>query len=417
MANTIIGFIFKRRKFLLFALSQGSMQFLTFLTNILIVRKLDVYNFGIYSIVMMVVGFAITFGFSWSSSAIMYYGGKEKELYSNINKTFWSRNIVFTISFLILSLIFFAFKSQINNYIGLDISTIILLWILVRVIQDYLNNYFLAIQKQLMSSLVFITSKILLLVAIFALKGSIKELLYFSIISDLISLLYILKIDKNDFGRFEFDKSYFNEILKFSLWQIFGYSGVYIIQFGDVAIIKHFMSIQDVAIYNAAYKLFIGISGLAFVISHFYASKMSVLFHKNQHHELRLFFYHERLIIIVISTVLHLILLVFSKSIILFVFGIDYVNSVKIFNILVIGSMIRYPSVFYTIYYNTNGKYHILQNANIGRALINIILDIVLILQFGLIGPAIATVIAILLTFIYHVIYCEPKIYKYCYSR
>jgi len=398
-------------------LSQSGIQFLTLATNIFIVRKLDVYNFGIYSVVMMVVGFAVTFGFSWSSSAIMYYGGKEKAKYSNINKTFWSRNIIFMISISIVTLIFICFKSQINQYIGIDLSFIILIWIFVRVIQDYVNNYFLAIQKQIISSLIFVVSKLILLLMIFILKFSVRELIYISIISDLFSLIFILKVDKNDFKTFEFDKSYFNEILRFSLWQMFGYSGVYIIQFGDIAVIKHFMGIHDIAVYNAAYKLFAGVSGLAFVISHFYAASTSILFQNKQRQKLKTFFYRERFIIITITAILHFVALIFSKEVILFFFGIEYIESVKIFKILLIGSMIRYPSVFYTLYYNTNRKYHILQNANIGRAVINILLDVVFIIYFGLIGPAIATVVAILLTFVFHLIYCEPKIFKASYLR
>jgi len=191
---------------------------------------------------------------------------------------------------------------------------------------------------------------------------------------------------------------------------LFGFSGLYLINFGDTAVIKHFMTTEDVGIYNAAYKLFNAVASFAFVISSFYASGVSQYFAKNEHSKLRQFFYKERFFIFGLSTVVHILIILVSKPIIIALYKEQYADSVLIFNILMIGSIVRYFSVFYTLYFNANDKYKVLQGINIARAVLNLILDVVFIRLFGLIGPAIATTVAIIITFLYSVFYCEKRI-------
>ncbi|MCD4711909.1 MAG: polysaccharide biosynthesis C-terminal domain-containing protein [Clostridiales bacterium] len=171
------------------------------------------------------------------------------------------------------------------------------------------------------------------------------------------------------------------------------------------------MSSEDVGIYNAAYKIFNAIANFTFVISSYYAGNISQYFAKKEYVKIRNFFYRERFIIFGLSLFLHLIIILFSKPIILFLYGVRYVESISILNVLLIGSVFRYITVFYMLYYNTNNKYRLQQVINIFRAIINIILDIIFIKIFGLIGPAIATTVAMFLAFVFSLFYCEKRIY------
>lgn len=390
---------------------------LSFVANIIIVRKLTVNDFGIFSVAFMFIGLVTTFGFSWSSSSILYYGSKEKAKYGNINKTFWARNIIIFISLLITTILFVLFSQQINDYIGINVSYLILIWLYVSVAEDYLSQYFLAVKKQLLSSMLSVTAKIIYLVFILLINFDVKTLIILNIISHASVLLYILGFNKKDIDKFEFDKPWFNEILNFSLWQLFGFSGLYLINFGDTAVIKYFMTIEDVGIYNAAYKLFNAVASFAFVISSYYASSVSQYFATNDCDKIKQFFYKERFLIFVISAAAHVFVMIFSEVIITTLYGERYTQSVVIFNILMVGSIFRYLGVFYMLYYNTNKKYMLQQTLNIIRALLNLGLDIIFIRFFGLIGPAIATTIAILSTFLFSVYYCEKRILKCCLPR
>lgn len=410
----LINFIKSRKNFILFSLLKIIVAILGLITNIFIVRKLTVNDYGVFSVAFMLIGLITTFGFSWSSSSILYYGSKEKAKYGNLNKTFWARNIIIFFSLIITTLIFVIFRNTINNYVGMELSFLILIWLYISVAEDYLSQYFLATKKQILSTMLSVTAKIIYLILVLIIPFDVKTLIELNIISHATVLLYIFGIDKKDIGKFEFNKSWFKEVLNFSLWQLFGFSGLYIINFGDTAVIKHFLTIEDVGIYNVAYKLFNAIANFAFVISSYYASNVSAYFANNDHKNIKNFFYKERFIIVALSTIGHIIVILFSKPIITLLYGERYLESVKIFNILMVGSMFRYLSVFYMIYYNTNKKHKRQQMINIFRSLLNIVLDIIFIKHFGLIGPAIATTIAIASTVIYSMFYCERRIKSFC---
>ncbi len=404
------SFLKIRKTFILYALLKLLIMVLGLITNIFIVRKLSVNDYGVFSVALMLIGLITTFGFSWSSSSILYYGSKEKTRYGNINKTFWTRNIIIFFSLIIITTIFILYWEQINNYIGMRVSFVILIWLYVSVTEDYLSQYFLAVKRQLLSSMLSVTAKIIYIVLIIFIPFDLVTLIKLNIISHATVLLYIFGINRKDVGRFDFDKEWFKEVLNFSLWQLFGFSGLYLINFGDTAVIKYFMTTEDVGIYNAAYKLFIAVAGFAFVISSYYASNVSEYFVKNEHEKIKNFYYRERFYIFALSTILHILVMIFAKPIISTLYGERYIQSVPIFNILMVGSMARYFSVFYMLYFNTNGKYRIQQGINILRALLNLVLDVIFINIFGLIGPALATTIAIIISFIFSMAYCEKQI-------
>ena len=77
----IINILLERKKFISFSLLRIISMFLGLLSNIIIIRNLSVENFGIFSVALLVVNLITTFGFSWSSSSILYFGGKEREKY------------------------------------------------------------------------------------------------------------------------------------------------------------------------------------------------------------------------------------------------------------------------------------------------------------------------------------------------
>jgi O-antigen/teichoic acid export membrane protein len=182
---------------------------LSFITNIIIIRKLSINDFGIFSMTFVFIGLVTTFGFSWSSSSILYYGSKEKAKYGNINKTFWARNLIIFFSLIITTILFVLFSQRINDYIGINVSGLILIWLYVSVGEDYLSQYFLAVKKQLLSSMLSVTAKIFYLVLILLIPFDVRTLIILNIISHASVLLYILGLNNKDIGRFEFDRSWF----------------------------------------------------------------------------------------------------------------------------------------------------------------------------------------------------------------
>lgn len=409
MANVFL-YLYEQRRFFLFSFLRVTSMALGLISNIFIVRKLSVGDFGIFSVALLVVNLLTTFGFSWSSSSILYFGSKEREKYGNLNKTFWARNIIIGFSLVIVTLGIIVFRKQIDLYIGINVWFLLLVWLYVSVIENYLNQYFLAVKKQITSSMLSVTAKILYITLIIVFPFDVKTLIILYIVSHASVIFYIFGINKKDIGKFEYDRNWFKQVLNFSLWQLFGFSGIYLLNFGDTAVVKYFLTNEDVGLYNAAYQLFNGVASFSYVISSYYAPSVSEYFSSQNFKQIKKFYYQERIFVILLSIVGHLILIFSSKFIITLLYSEKYLAAVPIFNILMLGSMLRYVTVFYMLYYNTNRKHHIQQILNIFVAILNVLLSIVFLQLFGLNGPAIATVFTILTSLIFSFIYCEGRI-------
>lgn len=404
------AFVSSRRGFFIYCLSKIAVAALNMLITIIIIRKISVEDFGIYSLVLMVVGFAVTFGFSWSSSAILYYGSKEKELNGNLNKVFWARNVILLFSLVTVALIFLLLGTRLNVYFGEDLYFLVLAWICIKAIEDSLVQYFLTVKKQVLCNFMLITTRLMFVMLILTASFKVKELIIMNILSDMSAMIYILLVNKQDIGKFEFDRHTFREILSFSLWQLFGFSGLYLLNFGDMAVIKYFMSAKEVGIYNSAYRLFHGIEGLSYVISSYYAASVAGYLVRENKAALKHFFYRERLIIFSASLLLNVAVILFAKQLMVLLYGESYMSAVQIFRVLMSGCIFLYADVFYILYCNLMKKYSFIQGINIAQAVLNLILDIVFIKWFGLIGPAVATSLSVIFFVLITAIYCESNI-------
>lgn len=394
MIKNIIG---RNHKFIVYVLLKVLATLLGIVSTMIVVSKLSVANYGIYSVALVLVGFIATFGFSWTSSSMIYFGSKEYHKTGSLKNTFWARNYIIITTTLVITLLIFLFSRTINSYVGVhNIHLLLVLWMFSLVFEDYLVQYFLSRERQIFSSLIVVIPKLIYIFMIVLFDFSVMQLIYYNIISHAITIFFIFKVRKEDITFTKPDKQYLKKVLNFSLWQLFGFSGVYIINFGDIAVIKHFSSIENVAIYNAAYKLFITFQGISYLISNFYASKISKYIVKKDFNRLNYFYYKQRFLILSLAFIAHLILYIFAGYIVRFIYDERYLESILIFRILIFGSFMYYISVFYLIYMNLTDKYKVLQSLNILQAILNILLDVILINIFGIIGPAIATLLAII---------------------
>lgn len=410
----LIYFVYLRKKFILFSTVKLAVVGLGLVTNIFIARKFSVYGFGVYNLAIMLVGLAASLAFNWSSSALLYYGSKERSATGTLNKTFWSRNIILFFSIAAVTFVFIIFRKSINAYVENDIAYLILGWIYIRVVEDYLSNYFLTIGKQELAMYMDFTARFIFLLLVLIFTFDVRTLLVLNILSDATVIFYLIKINRKDFGQYQFDRTVFTEVLSFSLWQFFGFASLYLINFGDNIVIKHFMTIEDVGLYNAAYKIFNGISSLSYIIASFYGASVAIAVEERNFRHLKGFFYSERWFILTLVLLLHLLILLFSKQIIILLYGKVYEQAVTLLRILLPGSLLRYAAVFQMIYFNSAKQYKIQQSLNVLRAVLNILFDLLLIKNLGLLGPALGTTLAVIITLTASTIYSEKKIKAVC---
>ncbi|MBT2738387.1 lipopolysaccharide biosynthesis protein [Bacillus sp. ISL-7] len=397
----------------LFSILQLSIQGLNLVINILLTRKISVHEFGTYSIILTILGIVSTLGFSWSASILTFHGSKEIADQGNMRKTIQARNLLLLISVTITSILFVIFNRQINDYVGYSYSLLIFVWVIVRGIQENFSFYFIAREKKIVSSLLGFLPKIITVLALLVANVDLLDVLYISVASEALSLILLVYINKEDFRKADLDKEYFLEVLKFGLWQLFGSMAIYVTNFGDNFVIKYFLNSKEVGIYNAAYKLFAGIYLMSNIISSFFVAKIVKYFQSNDKRKVKEFFFNTRILFFSIIVLVHIICILLAKPIFIFVYPNEYMESVKIFQVLLIASICRYWTVFEMLYFNINKMYHVQQILNILSAGLNILLDIVLVPIYGILGAAIATTVSIVLVSIISFWICEPKILKF----
>ncbi|GLC31368.1 oligosaccharide flippase family protein [Clostridium omnivorum] len=417
LIQNINSYIIKNSNFILYTALRLITTGIGFLINIIIVRKLSVDDYGIYSITIMLLGFATTFGFSWSSSAILYFGSKEKAEHGDINKTFWSRSLILSVSFIIVSAIILIFRYKINNYASQNIVYKLLLWLCIQMIVDFLNQYYLSVQKQILACFMYLVSKTILLIATLIITfRNPMDFINLNIFTDCLMILFILKINKKDIKKPVFNKEYLKEILDFSLWQLFGFSGLYLTNFGDNWVIKYFLNNREIAIYNSAYKLYNAFSDLSYLIVNFYGAYIIEKLKNNRLDELKDFYYKQRFMLWGIISIIHLGIILGCRPIIIFIYGYRYIESIPMLQILLVGSIFRYFTVFYVPFCNATKGYVQLQILNLIQASLNIVLDVILVKSIGTLGAAVATTTAVIFVGIFTVMYFEKQLIKQIYD-
>lgn len=403
-----INMLKSRQNFIVYSGLRILTMLLGFASNIFIVRKINLEEFGAYSLAIMVLGLAVNLGFSWHASSVIYFGTKELSLRKNkLNQTFWARNIILIGSLFLTSIVFVVFRNSLNNFIGYKLAYMILLWLYIRVLGDYLVNYYLTVSKQVLASIIQITSKVIFLVIIIIFKLNVFILVEAGIFSEAVTLVFLVNVNWKQLFPRRVPIKWFKEILNFSLWQLFGFIGLYVVNFGDNYVIKLYMTNKGIGIYNLAYQLFLGVCALSGIITSFFVPKLGKFISEDNKAGLRKFFYKERTILMLFIFVGHLILFIFSKQILLIIYSQKGMEAVGIFRILMVASLFSFYSAFYFPIYNLMKKYMVLQVINIVQATINILLDFILIRKFQIYGPAIATTVAVFISCILTALYGE----------
>lgn len=390
----IWNFILQKKELTDYVIFKMLDMLIAFYLNWIIVRKLSEYDYGVYSIVLTVLGLLTTFGFAWTSSSLLYFGVEEKVKYGTLTRTFWARNIILGVTYFFVSVLFLIFHKRLDKYISEPLSIYLFIWMSIKILTDYLIGYFLAVEKRKISVSISISTKIFAVILITLKVVSLKMVLVYCILSELISLIWIFKVDKYDFGKFVFDKKIFKTVLSFGLWQIFGFSGIYLINFGDNIVIKHFLSLEDVGIYNIAYKLYAGMAGFCYLLSSYFAPKVTKAINLRDEKSLKSIFYRDRIYIFLLLLIPHVLIIFFSKNIVILFFGDSYINAAYPLQILAINSLLKYYTVFNILIYNCFKKYSIMQSFNILQAVLNIVFDILFIPYLGIAGAAFGTLIS-----------------------
>ncbi len=172
----------------------------------------------------------------------------------------------------------------------------------------------------------------------------------------------------------------------------------------DSILIKHYLGLDYVAKYNAAYKII-----FAFIVVR--SIFTSVIFPRISKDKLK---WNEGRIFlsmgVFIALCIFMIGFFFSKELLYIAYGNKYLDSANVFFILSITASILWINLFFPIFFIAIKKDTFYMKVHIMTALLNLVGNIVLIPLYGIEGAAIATLVADLVSlFIFSFFYFKGK--------
>jgi O-antigen/teichoic acid export membrane protein len=209
-------------------------------------------------------------------------------------------------------------------------------------------------------------------------------------------LAIIINIITFDFEKilpYKFNKAHFKRIWVYSWPQLIGFPGIYVVNYIDLFVIKKYMALHDVGVYNLAYNIFINVAAFIMIMYTVFFPliveyRTTKKFDQVKNHVMK------APIFVGCWAVLVMVGLLLSKYLIPLIFSGKYVESVAPFNILLIASIFYFTSIYLLPIVNAFDLIIYSQIFNLIKAGVNVAADFILVPKIGIVGAAYGTLIS-----------------------
>ncbi|NQT65924.1 MAG: oligosaccharide flippase family protein [FCB group bacterium] len=368
-------------------------------------RYLGPGNYGKVALILSAISLLYLFGLSWIRVSFIRFGKEEFIKKGHIRKTTTNFFVNNLFAFIIVSIIFFIYREPVFAFLEIEHNRafwIILFGCFLQLLKQFIFEALIVIRLiKIQVLLRQIASKIFILfgLSLFVLqilKINIIYVIYIFLLSDLLLILIgFIFIKTRYIFPLSFDKIMLKQMLIYSAPLFFSAWSSYIITWVDTYVIKYFMTMEDVGIYQAAYKILNSIKsfwGLGLVTV---TTPIIMIFKTNNETNKIKDFYLKRLLpqvsffgLIIIS-----LILVFSDIMFRIVYGVEFNDSIVPFKILVASQNFAIISSMMTAIILSYDMTKTIAIMGILTGIFNVIADIILVQYFGINGPAISSCI------------------------
>jgi len=389
-------------------------QGIAFILPLAIAKILSPEGFGSYSLSMMIVFFFTSAFIASSQTPFIVYANEELKKTKKINKSF-SVQLLFLLSsiifFIILTFVFSSYIINFANISNLQLAFLFLAYLGIG-LNSVIENLFLALNKRINHSLyslaIGIVNVVLLLFFYFQNNLNLNTVFLIYFLSSIISaLLFLHKIDITILFPFVFDKKLFREMFQWTKWQIMGLTAVYFINWGDNLVLRYFVSMEEIGIYNLGYQIFKGLISLTFILNSYFLPFISQNIDNKE--RMRNYLYAKRPKIMLAGTLCIIFIYLIIPYAFNLIYGPVYDEAVTVLKILLIGLIFHLYLVFYIPLFNSAKMYKFIQIVNVIQVTMNICLNIIFVPEMGIKGAAIGTTIAYFITILFY----EKRCLKY----
>jgi len=181
-------------------------------------------------------------------------------------------------------------------------------------------------------------------------------------------------------------------MLDFTKWMILSVTATYLVNWGDNIVLRIFVSLKEIGVYNFAYQIFKGLIFTTGILSQYFLPFIATNISNKE--KISEYLYSKRPKILALGCFGWLIAVLGIPFAIDFVYGDKYSASVLVFQILSIAILFRLYMTFYSPVYNALKRYRFITFATLVQITINLLLAFVFVPYYGIKGAAVSTVIA-----------------------
>jgi O-antigen/teichoic acid export membrane protein len=366
-------------------------------------RYLGPANYGKVALILSAISLLYLFGLSWLRVSVIRFGKEEFVKEGNLRKTtanFFVNNVF---SFIIVSIIFYIFKKPIFSF--LEIEHNYAFWIILfGCLLGFLKNFVFEVLKvirliKIQTFLYRLATKIFILFGMLLfvfniLKINVNYIIAIFLISDLLIVtigFYFIKFKY--LFPLDFDKKMIKRMLIYSYPLFFSVWSSYIVNWIDTYVIKYFMNLESVGIYQAAYKIFRTLKSFWGVGLVTITLPIMMVFKTNDQIDKIKNLYLKRLVpqVSFLGMILISLIIVFSDFGFDLIYGAKFNDSIIPFKILVASQNFAIISSMLTAIILSYDMTKMLSILGITAGIFNVIADIILVQYFGINGAAIAS--------------------------
>jgi O-antigen/teichoic acid export membrane protein len=385
----------------------------------LITRILGPEGYGYITIFNLVTTFVVMVMTNWTATSLLRFGREEYDQRGKLNHTFWARTIIVTPCLLVGIAIIYLWRNFISDYMKMPSWAVWLvvgsaLILTVRTYFDYILQAIHRMKTYAATQIVFVAASIVGLTLIylgFFLKTYLTVIIV-GLITNAITLILLglFLMPPRVLAPVKTDGGTLRGVFSFSYPLMIGNLAAYIVNWIDVIVIKHFLSMSDVGRYQLAYNVFNLLAGLVSSVT-LLLTPILVSFLAGKREDLVLR-YSTRLIPqgLLLWTTLIGIVLSICPSIFRIVFGEGFSVSAIYFQFLAIGLVISGLINFYSGEVTAYKLMKLGMMASVARGGANLIGDILLVPKMGPLGAALSTTGGIFIAALCYLWICQRQL-------
>jgi O-antigen/teichoic acid export membrane protein len=361
------------------------------------------------SLFEMLVNFAISLGFTWTTTGLVRFGKSEYTQSGSISKTSSIRTLILVPSFAAVLVLAYVFMEEIYDYVGLEAGAIVLL-LVVNIVLLAIHEHVTYLQttteehtKNVIYYLGLGITKCLILFLLYLkiVPATVTVYLSMTIIGLLLLLIARLPyVNKKSYRPFiQPDREEVVKYVKYCAPQILGFAGIFIINWIDLFFLRKYCTFEEIGSYQFLYSIFLKLASFSIILNTLFFPR--IMYWKEENSEkIRTYISKAPIAVMSIIFVLVAIFIVLYLNIFPLLFGEKFSGSYSSFNILLTSLPFYFSSYLFIPLLNSYDKVKEIQFINIICSMTNLIIDYAFIPKYGVIAAANATFIAYFVQFI-----------------